>query len=91
MQNYNTISSVYLLEKKNMFNPFKYAISEGEVEWMLVGLYELSIGGKVDKYEVLAAVNMIYKKTANESMFRYGEIAQSIIHILEDEYTDIFS
>jgi hypothetical protein len=36
------------------------------------------------KFELLAAINMIYKKTANESMFRYSEIAQSIIHLLED-------
>jgi hypothetical protein len=51
---------------------------------MLLTLYELSIGSSRDRYELLAAINMIYKKTANESMFRYSEIAQSIIHILED-------
>ena len=58
---------------------------------MLISLYELSIESSYDKYELLAAINIIYKKTANESMFKYSEIAQSIIHILEDEYTDIFS
>jgi PIN domain nuclease of toxin-antitoxin system len=58
---------------------------------MLLSLYELSIESQKDKYELLAAINMIYKKTANESMFKYSEIAQSIIHILEDEYQDIFS
>ncbi len=34
---------------------------------------------------------MIYKKTANESMFRYSQIAQSIIHLLEEEYQDVFA
>ena len=58
---------------------------------MLVSLYELSIGSEFDKYELLAAINMVYKKTANESMFKFSEMAQSIIHILEDEYKDIFS
>ena len=88
---YGRVSSVYLLEKKNWFNPFKYAVSEGEVEWVLLGLYELSIGSACDRYELLAAVNMIYKKTANEAMFRHAEIAQSIVHVLEDEYSDIFA
>lgn len=58
---------------------------------MLISLYELSIDSDFDRYELLAAINMIYKKTANESMFKFSEIAQSIIHILEDEYKDIFS
>jgi len=86
LKDYANISSFYLLEKKNLFNPFKHSISENEIEWMLLTLYELSIGSSRDRYELLAAINMIYKKTANESMFRYSEIAQSIIHILEDEY-----
>ena len=44
----------------------------------------MSINGVSDRYEVLAAVSMLYKKMANESMFRLGEVAQSMIHILED-------
>lgn len=51
---------------------------------MLLTLYELSIESYKDKYELMAAINLIYKKTANESMFKYSEIAQSIIHLLED-------
>ena len=66
-------------------------MGESEIEWMLLTLYELSIGSNVDRYELLAAINMIYKKTANESMFRFSEVAQSIIHLLEDEYLQIFS
>ena len=65
MKDYSSISSFYLLEKKNLFNPFKFAMSEEEVEWMLLTLYELSIGLKLDRYELLAAVNMLYKKAAN--------------------------
>jgi hypothetical protein len=90
-KNYGKITSFYLLEKKNLFNLFKYSISEQEIEWMLLTLYELSIESNKYKFELLAAINMIYKKTANESMFKYSEIAQSIIHLLEDEYIDIFS
>jgi len=32
---------------------------------MLLSLYELSIDSPKLKYELLAAINMIYKKTAN--------------------------
>ena len=49
---------------------------------MLLCLYELSVECSRVKYELLAAINMIYKKTANESMFRCSEVAQSIIHSL---------
>lgn len=58
---------------------------------MLLALYELAGAQSKFKFELLAAINMIYKKTANEAMFKYSEIAQSIIHLLEDEYNDIFS
>jgi len=34
---------------------------------------------------------MIHKKAANESMFKLSEVAQSIIHLLEDEYGEAFS
>ena len=57
---------------------------------MLLGLYELSVDSPGLRFELLAAINMIYKKTANESMFRFSEIAQSIIHTLEDEYSEVF-
>ena len=54
-----------------MFNPFKYSISEGETEWILLSLYEMSIEkNEADGFGVLAAVNMVCKKTANEAMFR---------------------
>lgn len=58
---------------------------------MLLALYELAVGTNSLKFELLAAIHMIYKKTANESMFKYSQIAQSIIHILEEEYTDVFA
>ena len=58
---------------------------------MLMGLYELANDSPRLKYEMLAAINMIYKKTANESMFKYSEIAQSLIHTLEDEYAQLFA
>jgi hypothetical protein len=90
-KDYESRASCYHLEKKNAFNPFKYSISDQEMEWMLVSLYELSIGSDFDRYELLAAINMVYKKTANECMFKFSEMAQSIIHVLEDEYKDIFS
>ena len=68
---YKSITSFYLLEKKNLFNPFRYSISEGETEWMLLSLYEMSIEkSEADGFGVLAAVNMVCKKTANEAMFR---------------------
>ena len=74
-----------------MFSIFKYYMSGEEMSIILLTLYHLSVQRKKNKFEILSAINMIHKKAANESMFKLSEVAQSIIHLLEDEYSEAFS
>jgi hypothetical protein len=83
--------SLYLLEKTNQVSIFRYSISEEELEWIILTLYELCTQVKKDKFELLAVINVIHRKVSNESLFRMSDVVNSLIHLLEDEYSDIFS
>ncbi len=46
-------------------NLFKYTISEQEMGWIILALYDLAIQRQNFKYELLAAINILHKKAAN--------------------------
>lgn len=81
---------MYLLEKNSTISIFRYSISEEELEWIILTLYELCTQVKKDKFELLAVINLLHKKVSNESLFKISEVVQSLIHLLEDEYSDVF-
>jgi hypothetical protein len=76
--------SLHLLNSPDEFSIFLYRISEEELEWILMSLYYIYIHKKQLKFEVVSALTLIRKKCGNECKFRLTDIAQSLLHLLEN-------
>ena len=81
---------LYLLNKSHEKTIFVHRVSEEEMEWILLVLYYIHGNYKHMKFEVIAATGMLRRKCANESKFRICEMAQSMLHLFENEYEDVF-
>lgn len=57
--------SLYLLERTNNISIFRYSITEEELKWIILTLYELCTQVKKHKFELLAVINTIHKKVSN--------------------------